>query len=108
MSRIGSADPAFNALVIAVFHLNLYEHIPSLSVLACVLGNVNSRRVIYRHELGITYRCRLAFIKKFEFAQARVVPRLTEPHGFRAANRLKTEFCARSQKQTGDCRDGST
>lgn len=92
MSCVGSADPALNAFVIAVFHLNLYEHILSLTVLACVLGNVNLCTAIHKHELRITYSCRLPFVKKFEFVQAGFVPSLAEPHGFRAANRLKAKF----------------
>jgi len=67
MSRVDSADPTLNALVIAVFHLDLYEHISSLTAFACVVRDVNLRSVIHGHKLLITSRCRLVFIEEFEF-----------------------------------------
>jgi len=51
MSRVDSANPTLNALAVAVFHLDLYKHIAPLTVLVCVVRDVNLRSVIHWHKL---------------------------------------------------------
>jgi len=60
-----AADPALDALMAAILHLDLLEHSSPRAVLACVFDSINVRSRSYFYKVRVRCKCCVSSVEQF-------------------------------------------